>query len=215
MQVITVIIIIAFISAVLISYAITTYRTTSKVIPSFYASSISDSKGDAKLVSVYKSQIIPEIKDYHDILAASVNKITDNKLILSLDLAGDPNKNEKYETVYLWVINYTNPSTGKLQYYTVIIPNFAEDSNFGIKGWNFAIFDNVAQSYVLPLSKLSSMPQNKVGVAFDPILIGNPASFNYMVSVMIRVNSTFLHKPPDYLVDSAPDNNLFWLKWFA
>jgi len=215
MQVITVITIIAFISAVLISYAITAYRTTSKVIPSFYASSISDSKGDAKLVSVYKSQIIPEIKDYHDILAASVNKITDNKLILSLDLAGDPNKNEKYETVYLWVINYTNPSTGKTQYYTVIIPNFAEDSNFGIKGWNFAIFDNVAQSYVLPLSKLSSMPKNKVEVAFDPILIGNPASFNYMVSVMIRVNSTYLHKPPDYLVDSAPNNNLFWLKWFA
>ena len=215
MQLITIIIIIAFISAVLISYAITAYRTTSKVIPSFYASSISDSKGDAKLVSVYKSQIIPEIKDYHDILAASVNKITDNKLILSLDLAGDPNKNEKYETVYLWVINYTNPSTEKTQYYTVIIPNFAEDSNFGIKGWNFAIFDNVAQSYVLPLSKLSSMPKNKVEVAFDPILIGNPASFNYMVSVMIRVNSTYLHKPPDYLVDSAPNNNLFWLKWFA
>ncbi len=215
MQVITVITIIAFISAVLISYAITAYRTTSKVIPSFYASSISDSKGDAKLVPVYKSQIIPEIKDYHDILAASVNKITDNKLILSLDLAGDPNMNEKYETVYLWVINYTNPSTGKTQYYTVIIPNFAEDSNFGIKGWNFAIFDNVAQSYVLPLSKLSSMPKNKVEVAFDPILIGNPASFNYMVSVMIRVNSTYLHKPPDYLVDSAPNNNLFWLKWFA
>jgi hypothetical protein len=215
MQLITIIIIIAFISAVLISYAITTYRTTSKVIPSFYASSISDSKGDAKLVPVYKSQIIPEIKDYQDILAASVNKITDNKLILSLDLAGDPNKNEKYETVYLWVINYTNPSTGKPQYYTVIIPNFAEDSNFGIKGWNFAIFDNVAESYVLPLSKLSSMPKNKVEVAFDPILIGNPASFNYMVSVMIRVNSTFLQKPPDYLVDSAPDNPLFWLKWFA
>ncbi|HEX9319603.1 MAG TPA: hypothetical protein VF884_11775 [Nitrososphaeraceae archaeon] len=215
MQVITVITIIAFISAVLISYAITAYRTTSKVIPSFYASSISDSKGDAKLVPVYKSQIIPEIKDYHDILAASVNKITDNKLILSLDLAGDPNMNEKYETVYLWVINYTNPSTEKTQYYTVIIPNFAEDSNFGIKGWNFAIFDNVAQSYVLPLSKLSSMPKNKVEVAFDPILIGNPASFNYMVSVMIRVNSTYLHKPPDYLVDSAPNNNLFWLKWFA
>src|SRR6266540_122702 len=215
MQVITVITIIAFISAVLISYAITAYRTTSKVIPSFYASSISDSKGDAKLVPVYKSQIIPEIKDYHDILAASVNKITDNKLILSLDLAGDPNMNEKYETVYLWVINYTNPSTEKTHYYTVIIPNFAEDSNFGIKGWNFAIFDNVAQSYVLPLSKLSSMPKNKVEVAFDPILIGNPASFNYMVSVMIRVNSTYLHKPPDYLVDSAPNNNLFWLKWFA
>jgi hypothetical protein len=36
-----------------------------------------------------------------------------------------------------------------------------------------------------------------------------------MVSTMIRVNNTFLNKPPDYLVDSAPDNDLFWLKWFA
>src|ERR1044071_5720317 len=215
MQVINVITIIAFISAVLISYAITSYRTTSTVIPSFYASSISDPKGDTQLVPVYRSQIIPEIKDYHDILAASVNKITDNKLILTLDLAGDPNKNDKYGTVYLWVINYTNPSTRKAQYYTIIIPNFAEDSNFAIKGWYFAIFDNVGQSYVLPLTKLSAMPKNKVDVAFDPILIGNPPSFNYMVSVMIRVNSTFLQKPPDYLVDSAPDNNTFWLKWFA
>jgi hypothetical protein len=49
----------------------------------------------------------------------------------------------------------------------------------------------------------------------DPILLGNPSSFDYMASVMIRVNSTFLSKPPDYLIDSAPDSDTFWLKWFA
>lgn len=217
LQIITLITIIAFISAVVISYAITTSRTTNTntLIPSFHISSISDARGDTQLVRLYKTQIVPEVKGYHDILNASVNRISNDKLSLSIDLAGDPNKNEKYETVYLWVINYTNPSTGNSQLYTVIIPNFPPDSNFTAKGWNFAIFDNVANAYVLPLSKLSSMPKNKVEVVFDPILIGNPPSFKYMVSVMIRVNSTFLSKPPDYLVDSAPNNEIFWLKWFA
>jgi hypothetical protein len=62
------------------------------------------------------------------------------------------------------------------------------------------------------------MPKNKVQVFIDPDFIGNPLSFNYIVSVMIRVNSTFLDKPPDYLVDSAPDNNnneSLWIRqWF-
>ncbi|CAN5145814.1 hypothetical protein BH18THE2_BH18THE2_41340 [soil metagenome] len=60
------------------------------------------------------------------------------------------------------------------------------------------------------------MPKNKVQVFFEADFIGNPSpSFNYIVSAMIRVNSTFLNKPPDYLVDSAPDNyNSFWKQWF-
>jgi hypothetical protein len=31
---------------------------------------------------------------------------------------------------------------------------------------------------------------------------------------MIRVNDTFLDKPPDYLVDSSPDGDAFWSGWF-
>ena len=31
---------------------------------------------------------------------------------------------------------------------------------------------------------------------------------------MIRVNDTFLDKQPDYLIDSSPDDNSFWSKWF-
>jgi hypothetical protein len=38
--------------------------------------------------------------------------------------------------------------------------------------------------------------------------------FNYIVSVMIRVNNTFLDKPSD-LVDSVPDSELFWIRWFS
>ena len=66
-----------------------------------------------------------------------------------------------------------------------------------------------------PLSKLPAMPIDRVEAIIDPILLGNPSYFDYMASVMIRVNSTYLSKPPDYLVDSAPDSDTFWLKWFA
>jgi hypothetical protein len=186
---------------------------------------VQDSVGDAKLIPLYKTDIFPKVRDYHDILSAEVNKVSKDKngnnlLLLTIDLAGDANKNEKYETVYLWFINYNYSLNDKDQQksYTVIIPNFAVDSNFKNKhGWYLAIFNNTNNSYTLPLSKISEMPKNKVQVFIDSDFIGNPPSFNYLVSVMIRVNSTFLNKPPDYLVDSAPDNNeLFWIRqWFS
>jgi hypothetical protein len=206
--------VIAFISAVLISFLVSTLSSIT-VIPSLLTNKIKDARDDSSLVRLYGTDIIPEIKDYHDILTANVKKVSDNKLLLSIELAGDANRNEKYETVYMWVIYYTNSTSGKDQYYTVIIPNFAIDSKFEAVGWNLAIFNNTGNSYTLPLSKISDMPKNKVEVFIDPNFIGNPSSFNYMVSTMIRVNNTFLNKPPDYLVDSAPDNDLFWLKWFA
>jgi hypothetical protein len=105
-------------------------------------------------------------------------------LLLTIDLAGDANKNEKYETVYLWFINYNDGLNGK--HYTVIIPNFAADSNFKNKhGWYLAIYNNTNNSYTLPLSKISDMPKNKVQVFIDPDFIGNPSSFKYLVSVMM------------------------------
>ncbi len=77
-----------------------------------------------------------------------------------------------------------------------------------------AIYNNTNGSYILLLAKISDMPKNKVQVYVDPILIGNPSSFNYITSVMVRVNSTFLNKPLDYIMDSAPDNDRFWREWF-
>ena len=79
-----------------------------------------------------------------------------------------------------------------------------------------AIFNNTNVSYTLPLSKISDMPKDKVQVFIDPAFLGNPpSSFNYIVSAMIRVNSTFLDKPPDYIVDSVPNNyDSFWKRWF-
>ena len=72
-----------------------------------------------------------------------------------MELAGDANTNEKYETVYLWLI-YINtidsisaPTFDKeFQLYTLIIPNFGADSSFRNKaGWHLAIFNNTAKIY--------------------------------------------------------------------
>ncbi len=221
----------ALISAVLVSFLVTTThtlllppnaKTTATTTVFQEPSKIQDSRGDAKLIPLYKTDIYTKVRDYHDILSAEVNKINDDGkslLLLTTDLAGDANKNEKYETVYLWLINYTDSLNGIAQKtYTVIIPNFAVNSNFKNKsGWYLAVFNNTNNSYTLPLSKISDMPKNKVQVFIDPDFIGNPPSLNYIVSVMVRVNNTFLDKPPDYLVDSAPDNNneLFWIRWFS
>src|SRR5215203_417203 len=200
---IIVILLVAIISAVLFSFLVTT-NTIIPLLPPYNniitniifqqpsSNRIEDSTEDVKLISIYSTKILPVVRDYHDIISASVNKIDDgNKMILTMDLAGDANKNEKYETVYLWLIYYTSNLHGRnqqqhQQFYTVIIPNFPSDSNFENKnGWYLTIFNNTDSSYTLPLSKISDMPKNKVQVFVDPIFIGNPQSFNYVVSTMV------------------------------
>lgn len=183
-------------------------------------SEIKGVRGDVKPIQLYKTSVIPGIEDYYDILSVSVKKIS-NKLTFTMDLAGDPNKNQKYETAYIWLLYYNTTgidqisASRKEQIYTLIIPNFAPDSNFSLKGWYMALFNNTADAYVLPLAKISDMPKDKVQVFIDPSLIGNPVSFNYMTCVMVRVNSTFLNKPPDYLMDSVPHDDRFWQVWFT
>ena len=223
-----IIVLATLIALVLFSFLITnTILNSSDVFVTIFQeqnsnSKIKDAKEDTKLVALHNARV-PEIQDYHDILSAEVNKVNDNKILFSMELAGDANTNEKYETVYLWLI-YINTIDGKtastfdkeFQLYTLIIPNFGADSNFRNKaGWYLAIFNNTNNVYTLPLSKISDMPTNKVQVFIDPIFIGNPSHFNYLVSSMIRVNNTFLGKSPDYLVDFAPDNyTSFWQQWF-
>ena len=190
-------------------------------------SKINDNMKDTKLITLHKTNIIPKVKDYHDILSIDINKVNDNKMIFTIELAGDANKNENYETVYVWLIYYYTTSVAndvssvenEFNLYTVIIPNFGAGSNFGNKeeGWYLAIFNNTNNSYTLPLSRISDMPTNKVQVFIDPVFIGQPSStFNYIVSSMIRVNNTFLDKSPDYLIDYIPDNyESFWKQWFG
>jgi hypothetical protein len=217
------IVLITFIVAILLSFLITTTTSNGTTIlqqPS--DNKIEDARGDTNILALQKTNIVPEVRDYHNILSADVNKVN-NKIQLTIDLAGDANQNKGYGTVYLWLIYYTAADEASIVgkedlLYAVIIPNFGAGSNFGNikKGWYLAIFNHTDNSYSIPLSRISDMPKNKVQVFFEADFIGNSSSsFNYIVSAMIRVKSTFLDKPPDYLVDSAPDNyNSFWKQWF-
>src|ERR687885_829090 len=181
-------------------------------------SEIKGISGDVTPIQIYRSIITPEVKDYYDILSVSVMKIN-NKLTFTMDLAGDSNKNEKYETAYIWLLYYNASRINRIstsnngRVYTLIIPNFAPNSDFSLKGWYMAVFNNTADTYTLALAKISNMPKNKVQVFIDQSLIGSPSSFNYMTCVMVRVNSTFLSKPPDYLMDYVPHNDRFWQEW--
>jgi hypothetical protein len=82
------------------------------------ASLILDRRGDAWPDQQYQTGIAPEVRGYHDIVAAGVKKAGD-AFLLTILLAGDPNTNEKYETNYAWHI--ITPSHA----YTVLLPNFA------------------------------------------------------------------------------------------
>ena len=116
--------------------------------------------------------------------------------------------------MYVWLLSQNDRVGGKGQIYTIIIPNFSNDSAFDNKGWYLAVFNNTNNQYSLPLSKLKDMPESGVEVSIDPSFLGNAFSFNYSTAVMIRVNDTLVAKAPDYLMDSAPDDNFFWLNWF-
>jgi hypothetical protein len=114
-------------------------------------SKIKDAKDDTKLVALYKTIRVPEVQNYHDILSAEVNKINDNKILFTMELAGDANRNENYETVYLWLIyipttndNAISTVDKEFQLYTLIIPNFGANSNFGNNkvGWYLAVYNN-------------------------------------------------------------------------
>ena len=173
-----------------------------------------DAKYDTHLTTLYKTTQMPEIHGYYDIVSTQVSEMNNNNLILTINLDDDPSKNKKYETTYLWLISHIDPAKNKNQIYTIIIPNFGSESNFMNKGWYLAIFDNINNEYSLPLSRIDKMTDSKVEITLDPIFIGNILNFNYTTAVMIRVNDTFLDKRPDYLIDSSPDDNIFWSKWF-
>jgi hypothetical protein len=73
-----------------------------------------------------------------------------------MELAEDANINENYETVYLWLIyipttndNAASTVEKEFQLYTVIIPNFGANSNFGNNeaGWYLAVFNNNTQLF--------------------------------------------------------------------
>ncbi|MEM2760163.1 MAG: hypothetical protein QXU32_03290 [Nitrososphaerales archaeon] len=164
-------------------------------------SSVNDAVGDAVPVRVHETALEPVLQPYHDIRSASVQRLNGKELVLTLELLGDPNLNTEHEIVYIWVMEY--PTIVGTQRYTIIVPHFPSELGLSA-GWHIAIFDNNAQRYVVPLKSIGSMP-GKVEVNIDPKLMGNPSFFWWQAFVMIRVELQF-DRPPDFLVDSAPDN---------
>src|SRR5919202_364253 len=73
-------------------------------------SEIKGVRGDVTPIQIYRSIITPKVEDYYDIISLSVMKIN-NKLTFTMDLAGDANKNEKYETAYIWLLYYNASGT--------------------------------------------------------------------------------------------------------
>ncbi len=214
----------SFIIAVAISFLITAilqthsvkYNPPNEIIPSAkqLIGKTKDAKNDAKLLSLYETAIMPSVQDYHDIISSEVYRVSNDRLLFTIQLDGNPNHNERFETAYVWLLSQNDLVSGKGQIYTITIPNFANDSSFDNKGWYLAVFNNTNNQYSLPLSKLKDMPESSVVVSIDPSFLGNTFSFNYSTAVMVRVNDTIVAKAPDYLMDSAPDDNSFWLNWF-
>jgi hypothetical protein len=161
-------------------------------------SRIEDAREDVNPVyQLNGTETIPEVRDYHDILSAGVKKQGD-AFLFSIELAGNPNENENHETLYRW-----NIVTDDGQHYRILLPHFAAGNNSTERGWYFVVFNVTSNSYIVPMAKISDMPENRVEYPVKDFFIGSPSSFGYWVDVYVRTNNT-LEGPPDYLMDYAP-----------
>jgi hypothetical protein len=165
-------------------------------------SRIEDMKDD--VTPVYQQNgtaVIPEVRDYYDILGASVQKRAE-AFFFTIELAGNPNDNDKYETQYRWHIITTSPITNREQQYVIRFQNFASNGNSTIEGWYFSVFDRTVGRFIVSPTSIPNMPENRVEFPIEDLYIGNPSSFSYWVDVSVRVNGTF--GQPDYIMDYAP-----------
>jgi hypothetical protein len=164
-------------------------------------SSIVDAMGDAQAVYQKNGTVsIPEVKDYHDIIGASVAK-RGEAFLFTIDLAGDPNRNQEYETIYRWHI-ITAEIANSERLYTLMFPNFGPGSNSTAKGWYFAVFDNTNNMFIKQPISIMDMPKDRIEFSVEDSYIGKPAKFVYWVDVSVRLNNTL--GEPDYLMDYAP-----------
>ena len=165
-------------------------------------SSIEDTQGD--VTPVYQQvgiEEVPEARDYHDILRASVQK-RGEAFFFTVVLAGNPNDNDKYETQYRWHIITTSPITNREQQYIIRFQNSAFGGNSTMQGWYFAVFDRTVGRFIVPPTSIPDMTDNRVEFPIEDFYIGNPSSFSYWIDVSVRVNATF--GQPDYIMDYAP-----------
>lgn len=167
-------------------------------------SSIDDPDDDAEpVLQRANASAIPEVMGYHEITAASVRRSGDN-FDLTINLAGNPNLNEKYETNYMWNMITSGPFWAGERYYLVMLLNFPPDFNHTATGWYYAVFDRTGDRYVVSQTRIADMPDDRVEFNIDGDLLGNPSAFRYWVSVYSRVNNTSFDFYPEYLMDYAP-----------
>jgi hypothetical protein len=165
-------------------------------------SRIEDARDD--VTPVYQqigTEVIPEVGDYHDIVGAGVQK-RGEAFFFTIELAGNPNDNDKYETQYRWHIITTSPITNREQQYIIRFQNFASGGNSTLEGWYFSVFDRTVGRFIISPTSIPDMSDNRVEFPIEDLYIGNPSSFSYWVDVSVRVNGTF--GQPDYIMDYAP-----------
>lgn len=161
-------------------------------------SRIGDARGDVQPVYQQDGSVTsPQVSDYHDIVGASVKK-QGEAFLFTIEIAGNPNENENHETLYLW-----NMVTDREHHYRILLPHFATGNGTTERGWYFAVFNMTADAYVVPMTKISDMPEDRVEFSVADFFIGNPPSFRYWVDVYVRTSNTLVG-PPDYLMDYAP-----------
>jgi hypothetical protein len=56
---------------------------------------------------------VPSVQDYHDIISSEVYRIGNDRLLFTTHLDGNSNHNEKFETVYVWLLSRNNLVSGK------------------------------------------------------------------------------------------------------
>jgi hypothetical protein len=194
------------------SFAIWTLRLSPELRQptlGFYSqdnSHITDTVGDARPVPQRNtSGIAPGVQDYHDIVGVSVKGLNGPSFLLTTYLAGNPNLNEKYETMYAWHIITKSSPTGQDQVYIVAFANFPTGFiNATEPGWYYAVFDGTAGSLILPFTRIWDMPNDRIEYPVEASYIGGATEFRYWVSSYVRVNNTSFGSIPDYLMDDAP-----------
>lgn len=163
---------------VAISFAITRYGAEKLQqqfgVYSHGDGSIVDARGDVHPVfQLNGTESIPDVKDYHDIVGARIKKV-DDAFLFTISLAGNPNKNENIETLYLW-----NLVTDHDHYYKILLPHFATGNNSTERGWYLAVFNMSSNAYIVPMAKIPDMPADRVEYPLKDFFIEAPSSFTF------------------------------------
>lgn len=162
-------------------------------------SRIIDARGDTEAI-LPQNGGEAQVREYHDMLGASVIR-RGEAFFFTIDLAGNPNDNQEYETIYRWHIITTSPVTNRDQQYTIMFPHFAT-GNSTVDGWYFAVYDETVNAFIVGPTRIEDMPDNRVEFPVEDLYIGNPSRFEYWIDVSVKLEASF--GGPTHLIDYAP-----------